>query len=286
MTGHTKMSHSVSLATPLIVATAFVVGALFLGVAVIEPILINDPYASPLAAMLGEGVDEFSLRAGSILGTAVPSDAQGWIASVAVFVTVWSVIRVIRQLRGPVGGSGDIGALTGYTIRHTMVSLGLRESATAWGTVRDSRGGGPLPLATVRLVGSDGTVMDVSTADHHGRYGFRMPYESIILRGYRARLETRKSGYYPAGGSSGLPVLAGAYNGLDVAMDRARGFVSVASRPAGPLGRIAGTSAFWAGVLGGPFNSVSAPSLSSMLLLGAFLGAALIRAVWLRHPQS
>lgn len=272
MTYHSRLSHSLLLATPLLMATGLLVAVLWAGAAMRERM-----------ATIGDGIDEFSLRAGGILDTVIPSDTQGWLASVAIFVAAWLIIATIRKLRGPVGGSGDAGALTSYTVRRTLVSLGLRQAATAWGTVRDSKNAQPLPLATVRLVSSDGAVMDSCVADQNGRYGFRMAYDEVLSRGYRARLEVRKSGYYPRSAPREVPLSAGMYAGADLAMDRVRALPSATSAHSGPAARIAGTAAFWVGVVAVPMRFVSDSSLPNALILGVFLAATIVRATWLRH---
>jgi hypothetical protein len=200
-------------------------------------------------------------------------------------VTVWSVIKTIRALRGPMGGAGDAGRLVSYGVRRAAIAVGVRSPSVVWGVVREVGTGRPLPLAKVTLAGLDGSVMEACVSDPHGRYGFRLPYTEAVVRGYRGRLEVRKSGYYPADAGRKLAMLAGDHPGIDLAMDPVSGTMPLVERSAEPLSRMAGTAAFWTGIVVVPFAFLQAPGLESALLLAAFSAAAVVRAVWLKHPK-
>ncbi len=254
------------------------------GMFVFDPLVTNDPYAAPMVATIGDGVDEFSSKAGAVLDAVIPTDVGGWVASIAVFVTIWSVIKVIRELRGPMRGPGDAGSLTSHIASTTMVALGVRSPAVPWGTVRDAATGHPLPLARVHLVGADGAVLDACVADPMGRYGFRLGHAALVSHGYRARLEPRKSGYYPSG-PGWIPMTAGAHHGIDIVMDRAgEGPVPIHVASHSRLGDTAGVVAFWLGVLLVPLAFLQNPDLLHGMMFAAFVGAGVVRATW-RHPK-
>ena len=239
----------------------------------------------PLIAIMGDGLDALTASIGSYVKFFIPSNFGGWILVVAVFVTVWSVIKAIRALRGPVGGAGDAGRLVSYGMRRTAIAAGLCPQSVVWGVVRETGTGRPLPLAAVTLASPDGSVMDTCVSDPHGRYGFRLPYAETVARGYRGRLEVRKSGYYPAGIGRELALLAGEHPGVDLSMDVAGRTAPTHAPAVGPLSRIAGTAAFWTGVVVVPMAFLRAPGVGSALLLTAFCAAVIVRAVWSRHPK-
>jgi hypothetical protein len=285
MTMHTRISHNLTLSVPFVALLAVFVAIGAFGMFVLDPLVTNDPQAAPVVATIGDGVDEFTLRTGNIFEGVVPNDAGGWIAAIAIFVTIWSVIKVIRELRGPVGGSHDAGALTSHVANTTMVALGIRSPGISWGIVRDATSGHPLPLARVRLVGIDGIVLGSCVADRTGRYGFNIGYAALVQHGYHARLEPQKSGYYPS--SSGrIPLMAGAHHGLDVMMDRAGdGPVPVhAGTSRSHMGSLVDGLMFWFGVLLVPLAFLQDPDMLHGLIFAMFIGVAAVRATW-RHPR-
>jgi hypothetical protein len=286
MTMHSHVSHSVSLALPLLLFAGFMIGIGAVGVYVVDPILMADQHALPLVATIGTGIDEFFERFGGIVRSVVPQDLGAWILAIAVCVTLWSVIKVIREFRGHSRGAGDAGALVRYTIQHTVAMLGIHPQSVCWGVVRDAATGDPLPLATVRLFGNDGAILSSCVSDRAGRYGFRFSRALFAERGYHAIIQSQKSGYYfpPADNSfyrgGSLCAISRHAQHLDIGMDRA-GDTPVAVRSnRSYLWDWSESTAFWVGILVVPFAFLQQPDALRGLMFSVFIGAAGIRAMW------
>lgn len=292
MTMHSHFSHSMTLARPLFVLVGVVAIVGLVGFSVVDPLVTDDPHAAPVVAAVGAGIDEFSLQARPVFEEFIPAGFGGWILAAALFVTAWSILALIRALRARAARPRDVGTLIRQVVRRTSITLGARSPDVPWGIVRDAQTGDPIVLAMVQLTDADGAVLDSCVSDARGQYGFQLSYASVVGRGYRVALQSRKSGYYfpPAGshhyrgGQLLLAVSANQVHPCDLAMD----CIEAAPRmriQSSHLWNWLSTLAFWAGVVLVPLAFLQEPNLLRSLIFGVFVSVGVVRASW-RSPSQ
>lgn len=265
-------------ATPLFAFTSLMVAFLALSRAWNQ--LASATMSTGILGALGEGVDEFHLRVGAIGAQLLPrfSDAQQWIASVAVIATAISVVAAVRQLMKWIHGPGDAVALTQHAARRAADVAGVSATRVRWGVVYDAETHAPLPLARVHILDARGSVIARTIADTHGSYGFRISSDDILFHGGVGGVLAHKSGYH----HDALlhPQTAGTVvRNSDIPMTR---FASVHNQPSGDeriVTRMIRSAAFWSGVLTVPMVYVASPSLIGAVLVALFGFSAIVRAV-------
>jgi len=261
-----RLRHNLEIAAPLLmVAVALAVATVASG-ATLRLMDVERP-ASAALALLGDGVDEFSLRMAQIQAVLQRlAEESDLLTAIAVGATGISVAAVLMHLWRSIRGSGDaVGFISHVADRTRLSAIPVHD----WGTVRDARTGHPVPLVRLTLVSSAGRVVARTVADLRGRYGFGMPVHGVAGG---ASLQAEKDGYYPHHGGV-LPLLANADHTADIIMDPAHllpGGMRSWHIPAS-LGHVA----FWVSVATVPLAATAAPNPVAVAL-GAGLAIALI----------
>jgi hypothetical protein len=234
-----------------------------------------------MLSVLGDGVDEFSVRTADLQSTIIPfmADGDGLMTAVAILSTgvcaVWAFRRVVEWIRGP----GDAGAF----VQH----LGRRPDGTgaSWGVVRDGQTAAPLPLARVSILDGTGHAMARTIADVRGRFGFPISQDELIRRGGFGVITVAKDGYYEH--TVRHPVVAGAHRvRADFALMRRPNTVHTAVRAASAGWRVGATILFWTSVVTVPVAAMKLGTTYAGILIALFAFSAIVRAVESRAARS
>lgn len=260
-----RLRHNLEIAAPLLmVAVALLVATAASG-ATLRLLEVERP-ASAVLALLGDGVDEFSLRTAQFQAVLRRlAEESDLLTAIAVGATGISVAAVLMHLWRSIRGSGDA---AGY-IAHMTDRTGLTSAGRhPWGTVRDAGTGRPLPLARLTLISHDGRVVARTVADLRGRYGFGMSAERVAGG---VVVQAEKDGYYPHHGGT-VPLLSASAAGRDVIMDAAR---LLPAHAAWHMPAVLSHAAFWVSMATVPLAATVAPNPIGVVLI-AGLTVALI----------
>lgn len=208
--------------------------------------------ASAALALMGDGVDEFSLRLAQVEAVLRRlAEESNLLTAIAVGATGISVAAVLMHLWRSIRGSGDAVGFVAHMADRTRLSSASRHP---WGTVRDARTGRPLPLARLTLVTREGGVVARTVADLHGRYGFGVSADAVAGS---ASLQAEKDGYHLHHGGI-VPLLTHAVRTADVIMDPARLLSGGEQRWHIP--GVVAHVAFWVSVVTVPLAATVAPN--------------------------
>ena len=257
----TRWRHNLDMAFPLLAVTVAMVAAIVASGATLSLLNVERP-ASAALAVIGDGVDEFSLRTAAVVEPVMRlAQEADTLTLLAIAATAISLLAVLLHLIQSLRSVGDVRGFIAYMFdRIRLVSYGR-----SWGTVRDATSGHPVPLARITLAAADGSVIATTVADMAGRYGFGFPHGRIV--GSAVTLQISKGGYHDVHHADLFPLLAAATHVLDVPLDAAGPVV--APHHVSRIGAMLATAAFWLSVATVPLAASVAPNpLSFMLVAG------------------
>ncbi len=229
-----------------------------------------------LAQTFGDGLDEFSMLAGTSLVALRGGVVQYavWVTLIALVATAITVVSAVKQLSRWVHGPGDIGALMRHIIARARRATGMSSAPIAWGVVHDAKSGHPLSLARVSLLDARGSIIASAIADTAGRYGFHAPaqYARAV-----AGMQVHKDGYFMPRGAFAVLAATMPIN-LNVPMEKLTTDNLPLATQTGVIAGFAQSIAFWSGMIAVPVAYALAPSRAGILLIVLFACAAIVRA--------